>query len=115
MFGHPSLVPRHDTAEAKREALLAEQRVSAVTAAVRDDLVHVRDVRDDRLFGVARPLVLDCACVRKSPYRARVGRGLSYFKRREKRERKETRAYKKRYIYIERVIGSGFVLIGMTW
>ena len=52
----PALFAREDAADAKREALLAHQRVSAVAAAEGRDRVRVGDVGDDRLLRVARPV-----------------------------------------------------------
>ena len=62
MFGEPALVARDVARDAQREALLAEQRVAAVAAAVRHDLALRRDVSDQHLLRVARPMVDDRSC-----------------------------------------------------
>src|SRR6185503_2822662 len=51
----PALVARHYRGDAKREALLAEERVAAVTRAERPDLACFREVDDPLLLLAARP------------------------------------------------------------
>ncbi len=62
MFGEPAFVSGQNAAKAESEALLAEQRVAAVARAVGHDGVTVGDVRNDRLFGVARPVAHQRSC-----------------------------------------------------
>ncbi|CAB4801548.1 unannotated protein [freshwater metagenome] len=51
MLGQPALVASHDRSDTQREALLAQQGVSAVAGAVRPNLASFREVND--VLGVA--------------------------------------------------------------
>lgn len=62
MFGQPSLPPSQDGTDAQGKALLGQERVSSVTTAVGHHLVVVRDVRDDRPFRIAGPVVYQRLC-----------------------------------------------------
>ncbi len=55
VFREPSLIASHGTGDAEREALLAEQRIPAVAAAVRPDRMLFGEMDDVLLFAVARP------------------------------------------------------------
>lgn len=57
MFGQPALVVGDVGGDAKGEALLAEQRVTAVATAERPNLAFRRSMRDDYLCWVTRPVV----------------------------------------------------------
>jgi hypothetical protein len=66
MLGHPTLVARDVGGDAQREALLAEQRVAAVAAAVTPDLASLGEV-DDVLLVIARPRNILLAGRERSP------------------------------------------------
>ena len=55
MLGEPALVAAEDGRDAQRQALLAEQRVAAVAAAVAPDRALLGEVHDVLHVGVARP------------------------------------------------------------
>ena len=55
VLGQPAGVAGHDGCDAQREALLAEQRVAAVSGAVRHDLAGLGEVDDVLVVRVARP------------------------------------------------------------
>ena len=78
VFGQPAFVSRENAAEAQRKALLSEQRVSAVAASERHDAVHMRQVRNNRLVRIARPVVDNRSCVKKKE--ATITRVLGIFK-----------------------------------
>ena len=59
MLGEPALVERDARRDAQREALLAEERVAAVAAAVGHDASLGGVVRDEDALRVARPVVDD--------------------------------------------------------
>src|SRR5262249_58871312 len=55
VLGEPALVAGDDGRDTQSEALLAEERVSAVAGAVRPDLPHLGEVDDPLLLVVAGP------------------------------------------------------------
>ena len=55
MLGQPALVARHARGDPQGEALLAQERIAAVAAAVRPDGAFLGEVDDVLLLGVAGP------------------------------------------------------------
>src|SRR6185437_6783601 len=55
VLGEPALLTAEDRGDAQREAFLAEQRVAAITRAVRDDRVLFRELDDVFVLRIARP------------------------------------------------------------
>lgn len=61
MFGQPALTFGQNRAESQCEALLSEKRIAAVTAAEAGDLVVRRNVGDNRLLRITRPVIYQVA------------------------------------------------------
>lgn len=58
MLSHPALVACDDAGNAQSETLFAQQGVASVATAERLDLALVREVSNQHLLWVARPVVL---------------------------------------------------------
>ena len=58
VFCEPSFSLGNAGADAQSQTLLAQQRITAVAAAERNDFVRLRTLDDDGAFGIARPVVV---------------------------------------------------------
>ena len=83
VLGHPALVARHHRGDSQREALLAQQRVTAVARAVGDDLARLGEVDDVLVIRITRPRhVLDAVRIRVKASPRNAGRARTRLRRR---------------------------------
>ena len=69
VLGQPTLVTGHHRRDPQREALLAQQRVTAVARAERPDLPRLGEMDDVLVLGVARPRHIPGAVAERHPDR----------------------------------------------
>lgn len=64
VLGHPSLISSNDTSNAQGKALLAQERVPAITTAKGFDFPLLWEVGDHDFLWIAGPMVLHTSCNR---------------------------------------------------